>query len=131
MMTAAVPDLPPCSDPVQQSPCAPIVSATQEPSPRPVGKLKRVDLLGAESALLTEARAELRRGDASAAQVTLDRLRSQFPKGVLVQERDVLAIEVSIARGNREAAKRMARAFVESYPKSPHSTKLRSFLEEP
>ena len=89
----------------------------------------QADLLRAESALLTEARAQLRAGNAAMAQFLLERLQTQFPKGVLNQEREVLAIEVQYARGNVEGAKRRARAFVKAYPKSPHSTKLARFLQ--
>jgi hypothetical protein len=89
----------------------------------------RLDLLKAESGLLTEARAQLRSGNASAAQASLDRLQAQFPKGMLTQEREVLAIEVLSARGNSEAARRRAKAFVRAYPQSPHSAKLSRFLD--
>ncbi|WP_437594908.1 tetratricopeptide repeat protein [Sorangium sp. So ce1000] len=88
-------------------------------------------MLRAESALLTEARSKLRAGDAAGAAAILDRLRAQFPNGVLRQEREVLAIDVLAARGNAQEAKRRAQAFIQQYPKSPHSAKLRRFLEQP
>jgi hypothetical protein len=89
------------------------------------------DRLGAESALLTEARAELRRGDVTAAQATLARMQAAFPNGVLGQEREVLAIEVLAAGGKTDAARRRARAFIEAHPESPHSTTLGHLLDEP
>jgi hypothetical protein len=89
------------------------------------------DRLGAESALLTEARAELRRGDVTAAQATLARMQAAFPNGVLGQEREVLAIEVLAASGKTDAARRRARAFIEAHPESPHSTTLGHLLDEP
>jgi TolA-binding protein len=89
----------------------------------------KLDRLKAESALLTNARAQLRAGNATAAQASLERLQAQFPKGMLTQEREVLGIEVSYARGNVEGAKRRAQAFVKAYPNSPHSAKLSRFLE--
>lgn len=89
----------------------------------------RLDLLKAESALLTDARAQLRSGNPAAAQASLDRLQAQFPKGTLTQEREVLSIEVAYARGNVEAAKRRAQAFIKTYPNSPHSAKLSRFLD--
>ncbi len=89
----------------------------------------RLDALRAESALLTEARAQLRSGNPAVAQASLDRLQAQFPKGMLTQEREVLSIEVLDARGNVEGAKRRAKAFVKAYPKSPHSAKLSRFLD--
>jgi TolA-binding protein len=91
--------------------------------PRPLDALK------AESALLTDARAQLRSGNPAGAQASLERLQVQFPQGMLTQEREVLSIEVLYARGNAEGAKRRARAFVKAYPKSPHSAKLTRFLD--
>ena len=89
----------------------------------------RQDLLKAESSLLRQARAQLRAGNMAGAQASLDRLQSQFPKGMLSQEREVLAIEVLYARGNVDGAKRRARAFVKAHPKSPHSAKLSRFID--
>jgi predicted Zn-dependent protease len=120
---------------------APVEAApSEESSPAPVRaelgsnrKLEpaRLDLLQAESALVMQARAELRSGNPAGAQTALDKLQAQFPKGMLAQEREVLAIEVLAARGNAAAARQRARAFVRSYPKSPHSQKLARFLEWP
>ena len=124
----------PAAPPEVQAPEPPRESAAVEPQESPAkrsGEPKRVDLLKAESGLLTEARAQLRSGNAAGAQATLDRLETQFPKGVLGQEREVLAIEVLAARGNAQAAKLRAKAFVRAYPKSPHSTKLSRFLDQP
>jgi len=121
------------------APAAPKLAAepSLEPSPAPGAdeapnrkpEVPRQDLLKAESALLTDARAQLRSGNAAGAQAALDRLQQQFPKGMLSQEREVLAIEVLSARGNAEGAKRRAKAFVKAYPKSPHSAKLSRFLD--
>lgn len=103
-----------------------------EPTRRPSGpKPTDTDLLRAESALLTEARARLRSGDVAGATALLERLRAQFPNGMLRQEREVLAIDVLAARGNTQEAKRRAQAFVKQYPKSPHSAKLRRLLDQP
>ncbi|HTN91011.1 MAG TPA: tetratricopeptide repeat protein [Sorangium sp.] len=110
----------------------PEVSTEGDPIRKPTGpKPTETDLLRAESALLMEARAELRSGDVAAAAAILERLRVQFPKGVLRQEREVLAIDVLAARGNVQDAKRRAQAFVKQYPRSPHSAKLKRFLDQP
>ncbi|RYZ07737.1 MAG: outer membrane protein assembly factor BamD [Myxococcales bacterium] len=100
----------------------------EEPPPRKL-EPRRSDSLKAESALLMQARSELRSGNAAGAQSVLERLQAQFPQGMLAQEREVLAIEVLQARGNVESAKRRARAFIRAYPKSPHSQKLARFVE--
>jgi hypothetical protein len=127
-VTHTAPVAPPQA-PKQAESVAPPEEAPAEDAPSRKLEPHRLDALKAESALLTEARAELRSGDAAAAQASLDRLQAQFPKGMLTQEREVLAIEVLSARGNVEGAKRRAKAFVARYPKSPHSAKLARFLD--
>jgi hypothetical protein len=96
-------------------------------APRP----KRRDPLTEESALLTRARAALRTGDAAGAERMLQRMGTEFPGGVLEQERQVLSIEVLAARGDTAAAKARARAFAQAHPTSPHTARLRSLLDTP
>jgi outer membrane lipoprotein YfiO len=127
---------PPSEEPAPaEAAAAAIVEATAPPAPdtavKPSAEQSRRDQLSAESALLTQARAELRKGDARGAQQLLNRLQAQFPKGVLGQEREVLAIEVLAARGNAAAAKRRAQAFIAAYPESPHSAQLSRFADAP
>jgi hypothetical protein len=115
----------------------PLLTPSKEPTPpaqveeAPSRRLDppRQDLLKAESSLLTDARAQLRSGNLAGAQASLDRLQAQFPKGMLTQEREVLAIEVLYARGNVDGAKRRAKAFIRAYPRSPHSAKLARFAQ--
>jgi hypothetical protein len=125
------------ASPAAPAPSALVAPAEPQPAPadpapaaRPLERA-RPDRLGAESALLTQARAELRRGDLDAAQATLARMQATFPNGVLGQEREVLAIEVLAAGGKTDAARRRARAFIEAHPESPHRTKLGRLLDEP
>jgi hypothetical protein len=87
--------------------------------------------LQTESALLTRARAALRAGETDDAQRFLRRMGSEFPRGVLQQEREVLAIEVLAARGDQAAAVKRARAFAKAFPGSPHTTRLRPLLDTP
>jgi hypothetical protein len=91
----------------------------------------RNDLLSLESRMLTEARAELHAGDPRAALQTLERLRARSPRGVLVQEREVLTIQVLSALGDRAAAKRKAKEFLEAHPESPHTAQLRRLAADP
>ncbi len=100
-------------------------------APRAAAEGTASNRLSAESALLTAARAELVGGDPRAAQATLARMQAEFPRGVLMQEREVLAIETLAADGKTEAAARRARAFIAAHPESPHSARLGRFLEEP
>jgi outer membrane protein assembly factor BamD (BamD/ComL family) len=81
--------------------------------------------------MLTEARAQLRNADPRAAIMTLERLQTRFPKGVLMQERDVLTIQVLAALGDVAGANRRAKQFLEAYPSSPHAPQLRRFSGAP
>jgi hypothetical protein len=88
------------------------------------------DHLREESLLLARARAELRGGNARAAQAILARMQTKFPRGALSQEREVLVIESLAARGNTVAAERSARVFVAAHPESPHAVQMRRYLEQ-
>lgn len=126
-VTHAAPVAPPAR--LEPDARAPTEETPVEDSPTHKLEPRRLDLLKAESSLLTEARAQLRSGNPGGAQAALDKLQAQVPKGMLTQEREVLAIEVLYARGNVDGAKRRAKAFVTRYPKSPHSAKLARFLD--
>jgi hypothetical protein len=121
-LSAALPSAP---DPALQ------LAPDSEPGKSPSADQRRRDMLSAESALLTQARAQLRNGDVNAAQQVLSTLHKKFPKGMLRQEREVLAIEVLAARGNQSAAQQRARAFIAAYPESPHSAQLSRFADAP
>jgi hypothetical protein len=95
------------------------------------GKHPRIDALAAESALLQDARAELRSGNLEATARALDNLRHRFPRGVLSQEREILKIELASARGDDQGARRLASRFLRSHPESPHATQLRPLVSEP
>jgi hypothetical protein len=117
-----------------REPLAPAPVPPAEPverAPRTVEGRSRSDLLALESRMLTDARAQLRSGDARAALATLERLRARSPKGVLTQERDVLAIQIASALGDTAIAKRKARAFLDAYPESPHAPQLRRLSADP
>ena len=100
---------------------------TRDGAARPSSDAERADRLSRESALLVKARAALRTGNVAEASALLTRLETQFPRGVLAQEREVLRIELLHARGDRAAAAARARAFIAANPKSPHSAKLSRF----
>jgi len=90
---------------------------------------KAQDALTRESAGLMRARAALRAGDATEAERLLHKLASELPGGVLLQEREVLAIEVLAAKGDTDAARARTRAFARAHPASPHTDRLRALLE--
>lgn len=117
----------PASSPMAMLPAE---TARAAPSGEP-REPKDDERLRAESQLLAKARAELRKGNSGAARATLQRLQARFPKGVLRQEREVLAIEILSAQGKSAASEQRARAFIKAHPESPHSTNLRRFTEAP
>jgi outer membrane protein assembly factor BamD (BamD/ComL family) len=89
------------------------------------------EALALESALVTQARADLKRGDPRAALATLQRLKRESPRGVLHQEREVLTVQALAAAGHKDAARARARAFIKSFPNSPHAPLLRSLASDP
>jgi hypothetical protein len=91
----------------------------------------RLDALAAESGLLQNARAELRRGNLDEAGQALTQLSRRFPRGVLNQERDVLRIELLSARGDVAGARRLAARFLRAHPESPHAAQLRPLAPAP
>jgi hypothetical protein len=111
--------------PAEASDLAPSTPPARGNSPAPVR-----DHLREESLLLAKARAELRSGNARAAQAILTQMQTKFPRGALSQEREVLVIESLAARGNAAAAERSARVFVATHPESPHAVQMRRFLEQ-
>ena len=89
------------------------------------------DPLSVEAAMITGARAQLRGGDARAALATLGRLQSRSRNGALRQEREILTIQALSALGETEDARRRARAFVASYPDSPHAAQMKGIAYGP
>lgn len=117
--------------PAEPDPALQLVPDSDLGKQSPSADQHRRDMLSAESALITQARAQLRNGDADAAQQLLRTLHKKFPKGMLRQEREVLTIEVLAARGNASAAQQRARAFIAAHPESPHSAQLSRFADAP
>ncbi len=85
------------------------------------------DLLLRESKALAEVRAQLRRGDTAGANATLQKLDSEFPRGRLTQEREVLHIELLSATGRTRHAAARAIKFLKRYPDSPHAAHVQRF----
>ena len=104
---------------------------TDEPSTKAPQRLRPDQALAMESAALTDARAALRKGDPRGALAVLRRLDVRLPRGVLGQEREVLAIEALSAMGDRATARRRATTFVNAFPNSPHTPLLRHLAEGP
>ncbi|MGH1341019.1 MAG: hypothetical protein ACRBN8_05680 [Nannocystales bacterium] len=88
---------------------------------------KRADYLR-EARLISDARAALKT-DASGALELLEKARSEFPRGLLAEERDALTI-LSLAKlGRSEQAKASAKRFLGKHDKSPYAAAVRQVLD--
>ncbi len=74
----------------------------------------------AEDRLLRAARSALKAGNTADAAARLKELDRQFPRGALLQEREVLRIAVLRKTGNNHAADVRASDFRQRYPDSPY-----------
>ena len=77
----------------------------------------------AEHQLLRSARAALSSNPKRAYALTQEH-RRRFPSGMLVQEREVIAIEALARMGNDKAASDRADQFSKDYPDSPHKDRV-------
>jgi hypothetical protein len=109
----AVSDLPPDSGESDAPRNAESRRATVAKAPAPHATLSE------ELDLLHEAQAKWRSGNAAAALAVIGEHRARFPRSALAPERDALAV-LSLCATNRVAeAKRLARHFLATAPRSP------------
>jgi len=78
-----------------------------------------------EAHLVALARQRLLSGDPDGALSLLEQVRVRYPGGVLVQEREALAIEALARSGQRDAATARAREFQRAHPHSPLNSRVR------
>jgi hypothetical protein len=64
-------------------------------------------------------------GRASEALVLLQNAADRFAGGALMQEREALIVEALFASGRAEQGRARARSFVQKYPNSPMSERMR------
>jgi hypothetical protein len=111
------------SGPALQNPDSPAIAS---PAPRPrvpsLTRERRPD----ESSIVLDARQALRSGHPADALALLRRTSDAFAGGNLEQERTALEIESLARLGARDEANRRARDFVETYPDSPYTARIRS-----
>lgn len=110
--------------PVAPAELSPAVKGGPAPSAPPAGTF-----LAAEVARIDEARRELLDHDAERALAALDRYHREFPGGRLAPEAAVLQVEALAMRGDRAAAREVARDAINADPDSPHSDRMRRALE--
>jgi hypothetical protein len=99
------------------------------PSPAAGPRSSQRSSLEQEAALVREARRRLHAGDVQGAFAELEALRTWFPNGVLLQEREALTVDLLARSGQRDAAEARARAFVRTFPRSPFTPSVRRVLE--
>lgn len=89
----------------------------------------QVGSVEAELELLSRAQAAL--GTAPLAALGLCKEHAQhYARGVFAQEREVIAIEAEMKMGRSEVAARRARRFLQAYPRSTHSRRVRALVAE-
>lgn len=100
-------------------PAAP-AAAVRAPSP------PRDEALARELRVLARARSLLVAGDAAGALRALDQYSAERRSGALEPEAMTLRIQALARAGDRKAAARLARAFLEAHPERSHDDSLRS-----
>jgi hypothetical protein len=80
----------------------------------------------AEAALLRNADAELKADRADHALALLDQHATQFPNGVLTEEREAERVIVLCALGRKQEAQDAAQSFLSAHPHSPEAARIRS-----
>ena len=125
---ASAPEVAPA--PAQDRPVDVAVARRGEPA-RPVGEHRVSDAGTAEATLLHAARQALVRSPEQTLSLTEEHLRL-FPRGLLDQEREALAIEALIKLGRIDPARTRAHAFEQAYRDSPHRARIqRAFRHVP
>jgi hypothetical protein len=80
--------------------------------------------------LLRDARQSLARSPERTLALTAEHLR-RYPRGILDQEREALAIEALAKLGRYEEARTRVRAFDQAYPGSPYRARIgQAFVRE-
>lgn len=111
---------------VHVAPPKPPAAADVEPVPAPAPPV--VPTIS-EVALLEHARSALRGGDAAHALALVEQAATSYPDGVLVEEREALAIETLIKLGRRDEAVAKWSKFATSYPRSNYHARLQRLIE--
>jgi hypothetical protein len=115
---------------VAKAPPSPVAQAEDVAAPRTEPAPERTtSRLREESAAVVAVRKTLLSGDAAEALRMLDRLRTDFPNGALVQEREALAVRALVESGQKEAARKRGEAFLRAFPRSPHAAEVRALLD--
>jgi hypothetical protein len=120
----AVPPAPPDAPRVEPAPApeGPITVTPREE--RALEETARPSTLAAERRLLDAARAARARGRDADAESAIARHRRRFPDGALAEERDVLSIEILVASGRVDEARREADELERRHPDSLYNARI-------
>ncbi len=128
---------PPTTEPVAVPVASPAPTVTSEPEAVPAAALPKVaprpapaadDSLTAELAAIEQARSALLNRDYGQALRLLDDYAHHFSKHRLRSEATVLRIEALAGRGDRDAATRVGRDFLQNHPNGPYAQRVRSVI---
>lgn len=109
----------------------PVAAPEPEPAPAPKPVVRAAPKPEAEAAMLEQAMASLKAGDAKKALALCERHAKQLgANGLLVQEREVIAIEALVRLGRAADAKARAETFKKAFPTSTHLLKVESLVAE-
>ena len=123
--TAAAPVVPsPARADVPRAPSSP-AAAPGAPAAAATGVVT-TSSLDAEIALIRDARAALRGGDAARSLALLDEHDRRFPGGALSEDCAAERIYALCALGNADAARAAAARFLADHPYSPHAASVRT-----
>lgn len=97
-----------------------------EPKSTQASPPPKIDTLGQETALLRDAQAAMREGNAAAALQKLDSMASAYPDGVLREERRAARVLALCAAGEVDEARAEAQRFLREAPRSPVAERVRA-----
>jgi hypothetical protein len=115
----ALPDAAPSAAPSTTAHVAPVASPTAAASAEP------------EIAILARAHDALLHGSPDRALAIAGEHARAYPRGLLAQEREVIAIEALASTGRRDEARARAAAFRAAYPGSSHRARIDRLVEAP
>jgi hypothetical protein len=84
-----------------------------------------------ESAMLARAHDALLNGSADRALAIVAEHARAYPRGMLTQEREVIAVEALVSSGRLDQARTRAAAFRAAYPGSSHRARIDRLVESP
>jgi hypothetical protein len=108
---------------------APAASASAPPKPTAKAATSAAEGPEAEVKLLERAQDALRARPAEALALSDDHAR-RFPRGMLAQEREVIAIEALVKSGRKADAKARAERFKKTWPGSSHTRRVETLIAD-